>query len=159
MEITTYNNVINNLITIRIKNTIFGSFNHIACLISENNDFPLIIGLNSDKSQFSNKTIKTHAEIDAIKKIRYYKRCNIIKNNKMDLIVLRVNKFGKLCLSAPCYHCTCFLNSKKTKKIIKINKIYFSNENETITSFKFQDWVNFQNNNKHISNCWKNRIN
>jgi hypothetical protein len=155
METTNYTDVINNLITARIRNSILNSFNHIACFISKNNTYHEIIGFNSDKSQFGNSFIKTHAEIDAVQKIRYYMKCKIIKRNKMDLIVLRLNKYGKLCQSAPCYHCTCFLNSKKTKQLVKINKIYYSNQNETITAINFNDWVKYQNCNKHVSKCWK----
>jgi hypothetical protein len=104
---------------------------------------------------FGNNIIKTHAEMDAIQKIKYYFKCKIIKNNRMDLIILRVNKYGQLCNSAPCYHCTRFLETTKTKKLITINRIYYSKNNGKIYNIKFNDWVLLQNSNKHISKCWK----
>jgi hypothetical protein len=154
-----YEDIIKGMIDTRIKSSIYDSFNHIAVFISKNSTFtPIImkmVGFNSNKKQFGNSFINTHAEIDAMNKIKYYIKCKIIKKTNMDLIVLRINKSGKLCQSAPCYHCTCFLSSKHIKKLIKINKIYYSNQNETITSIKFNDWVTAQECNKHISNCWK----
>jgi len=150
-----YKDIIDDLIKIRTGYTLADSFNHIACLVSKNNKYNKIIGLNSDKTLFGNKTIKTHAEMAVIKKIRYYFKCNIIKNNKMDLIILRVNKYGKLCNSAPCYHCTCFLETINNKQFIKINRIYYSTTCGNINYIKFNEWVSLQKSNKHISRCWK----
>jgi len=95
--------------------------------------------------------IKTHAEMDALNKIK--KRCNRNKTsklNKMNLIVIRTNKSGNLCNSAPCNHCTeCLINDKN----VKIDKLYYSNENGKIECVKFSEWIN--NGDKHISEGWK----
>jgi hypothetical protein len=152
-----YSDVITYLINKRMLYTP-DTFNHIACVIPINQYCHKTIGINSDKTQYGNTIIKTHAEMDAVLKMKYFVKNKIIKKNKMDLIVLRLNREGKLCLSAPCYHCTCFLDSKKTRKLIKINRIFYSNQYETITSIKFEDWVEWQKCNKHISRCWKNWI-
>ena len=72
------------------------------------------------------------------------------KLNKMNLIVIRTNKSGNLCNSAPCNHCTeCLINDKN----IKIDKLYYSNENGRIECVKFNEWIN--NGDKHISEGWK----
>ena len=108
------------------------------------------MGENSDKPLYSNEQIKTHAEMDVLNKTLELLRCKKIKKNKMDLIVLRINKKGLLCDSAPCYHCTreLFINN-----FIKIDKLYYSKSDETIHCIKFTDWVN--SGNSHISKGWR----
>ena len=97
----------------------------------------VVIGENSERSLYGNHMIKTHAEVDALHKIESMVRCKKIKKQKMNLIVLRINKSGKLCESAPCYHCTNFL--QKTQ-YININKLYYSRSDGTITCIKFSDF-------------------
>ena len=97
-----------------------------------------------------NNKIKIHAEIDALNKIKKLYNKKKIKTNKMNLIVIRTNKSGNLCSSAPCYHCTqCLLNDKD----IKIDKIYYSTADGSIECIKFNDWLT--NGEKHISQGWK----
>ena len=109
-----------------------------------------VIGENSDKSLYSNSKIKTHAEMDALNKIKNLLRCKKIKKNKMDLIVLRINKSGQLCESAPCFHCTKELSSNN---IVQIDKLYFSRSDGTITCIKFSEWI--KNGTSHVSKGWK----
>lgn len=109
-----------------------------------------IIGENSNKPLYSNSKIQTHAEMDALNKVKYLLKCKKIKKTKMNLIVLRVNKSGGLCESAPCYHCTRELFKNK---YIKIDKLYYSNSNGNITCIKFNKWVN--NGTEHISKGWR----
>jgi hypothetical protein len=68
----------------------------------------------------------------------------------MDLIVVRIKKNGKLAESAPCYHCTRQLSYNK---IIFIDNLYYSRDDETITCIKFKDWL--CQGTSHISRCWK----
>ena len=109
-----------------------------------------VIGENSDKPLYSNSKIKTHAEMDVLNKTKNLLRCKKIKKNKMDLIVLRINKSGKLCESAPCFHCTKELASND---FIQIDKLYFSRADQTITCIKFDEWVN--NGTSHVSKGWR----
>jgi len=109
-----------------------------------------VIGENSDKPLYSNSKIKTHAEMDALNKAKNLLRCKKIKKNKMDLIVLRINKSGQLCESAPCFHCTKELASNT---IVQIDKLYFSRANGTITCIKFNEWI--ENGTSHVSKGWK----
>lgn len=98
----------------------------------------IAIGQNSDRSPCSNSKIKTHAEIDALRKINNLIRNKKIKQrNKVDLLVLRVNKLGNLCQSAPCLHCS----KELTNSYITIDKLYFSTTEGTIKYMKFDDWI------------------
>ena len=110
----------------------------------------VVIGENSDKPLYSNSKIKTHAEMDVLNKTKELIRCKKIKKNKMNLIVLRINKSGRLCESAPCFHCTKELASNN---YVQIDKLYFSRSNETITCVKFDDWV--ESGTSHVSKGWK----
>ena len=110
----------------------------------------VITGENSTNPLYSNNKIKTHAEMDALNKTVNLLRCKKIKKNKMNLIVLRVNKLGKLCESAPCFHCTKELSENN---FIHIDKLYFSRSDETITCIKFDEWVN--NGTCHVSKGWR----
>jgi hypothetical protein len=112
----------------------------------------VVIGENSDKPLYSNTKINTHAEMDALNKIKdIFSRGKIKQNkNKMDLVVLRVNKLGQLCQSAPCHHC---MKELKKNNIIKISKLYFSKDDGTITCVKFDEW--FENGNAYVSKGWK----
>ena len=110
----------------------------------------VVIGENSERSLYGNSQIKTHAEMDAMKNLDNFIRCKKIKKEKMNLIVLRINKSGSLCESAPCYHCTQELAKNKN---ISIDKLYYSRPDGSITCIKFKEWVN--NGNFHASKGWK----
>ena len=87
--------------------------------------------------------------MDALRKLDLMIRNGKYKKTKVDLIVLRVNKSGNLCESAPCLHCTQELNQSD----IVINKLYFSRNDGTITCIKFSNWVNSEY--SHISKGWR----
>ena len=109
-----------------------------------------IIGENTDKPLYSNSKIKTHAEIDALNRAKNLLRCKKIKKNKMNLIVLRINKTGELCESAPCFHCTKELSENN---FVQIDKLYYSRAGGSITCVKFDEWVN--SGISHVSRGWK----
>lgn len=88
--------------------------------------------------------------MDALNKLKGLLKCHKIKKNKMNLVVLRVNKLGNLCESAPCFHCTKELANNTD---VQIDKLYFSRSNGTITCVKFNDWVN--SGTSHVSKGWK----
>lgn len=87
--------------------------------------------------------------MDALNKVKGLLKCQKIKKKKMNMIVLRINKNGELCESAPCFHCTQELYKNK---YVKINKLYYSRADTTITCIKFDDWVH--NGNPYISRGW-----
>jgi len=143
-------NLINYLIQKRINNiSRLSEANHLCHIATfvdkkrKNNH--LTIGINTNRKRFNNNKIAVHAEIDALQKLE---KTN--KKHKMDLIVLRVNKNGKLCESAPCRHCTIEL-SKNT--LVNINKLYFSRSDGSITCIKFSDWLKKEDH--HVSKGWK----
>lgn len=88
--------------------------------------------------------------MDALNKVKGLLKCHKIKKNKMNLVVIRVNKLGELCESAPCYHCT---KELATNNHVQIDKLYYSKSDGSIICVKFTDWVNFGT--SHISKGWK----
>jgi hypothetical protein len=110
----------------------------------------VVIGENSDKSFHSNSKIKTHAEMDVLNRAKSLLRCKKMKKNKMHLIVLRINKIGELCESAPCFHCTKELSKNS---FVQIDKLYFSRSGGSITCVKFDEWV--CSGTSHVSKGWK----
>jgi len=99
----------------------------------------------------SNKNIKMHAEMEGLNRVKKLLKTKKIKNNKMNLIVIRTNKTGNLCESAPCRHCTQRLFNDKD---IKIHKIFFSRKDGSITSMYFEDW--FNSDSCYTSSGWQN---
>ncbi len=150
--------LIDGLIKIRNNYKTNSSSNHIAALIPDKNYFlhnynslTVTKGINSDKTKYGNKNVKTHAEMDALKKTHnLIKRHKLKKGVKMSLIILRVNKNGKLCESAPCLHCTIQFSKLRN---ITIDKIYFSIDGEKIVCTKFTDWL--QNPSTHVTSGWR----
>lgn len=108
------------------------------------------IGENSERVRYGNKRLSTHAEMDALHKLDNLIRVRRCKKQKMDLVVIRVNRSGNLCESAPCYHCTKELSNST---VVTIKKIYFSRSDGTITCVKFLEWL--KNESFHISKGWK----
>jgi deoxycytidylate deaminase len=72
--------------------------------------------------------LSIHAEMDAMKKID--------KKKTHNLLVLRFSSNGKLCESKPCHHCI-----MKLKKL-KINKVYYSKEDENVVCEKIHEMNN-----------------
>ena len=89
----------------------------------------LAIGTNSN-TKFGFMP-STHAEIDAISKIKNKKN----KPKKLDLLVIRLTKTGLLAESRPCYHCLCFMERAN----INIKNIYYSTANGTIAKEKLHE--------------------
>ena len=147
------------LITRRLVGTIVGPSCHIASFVPNLNREnkgqnwalgKMAIGENTERICFGNEHMTTHAEMDALKKLNNLFRVQKCKKQQMDLIVIRVNKSGNLCESAPCFHCT---KELEKKKIVSINNLYFSRSDGSITCVKFSEWVN--NKNLHVSKGWR----
>jgi hypothetical protein len=147
------------LIARRVRNGNIGLYCHIASFIPDlgiENKFTnwafgkMAIGENSDRNRFGNTHLSTHAEMDALKRLDNLIRVKKCKKQKMDLIVIRVNKSGNLCESAPCFHCTKELSKSS---VVSIKRLYFSRSDGSITCIKFTDWL--ENKDYHISKGWK----
>lgn len=150
---------INMLINRRIRFCDLGPSCHIAAFVPDlgiENKFSnwafgkFAIGENSERFRFGNNRLSTHAEMDALKKLDNLIRVRKCKKQQMDLVVIRINKSGNLCESAPCYHCT---RELQNSKVVTINKLYFSRWDGTITCIKFSEWM--KNENFHVSKGWK----
>jgi hypothetical protein len=116
----------------------------------------MAIGENSERERFGNQKLNTHAEMDALQKLSNLIRIKRCKKQKMDLIVIRINKSGNLCESAPCFHCTKEMIESIESDVVSINKLYFSRYDGSITCVKFSEWI--KNPEFHITKGWK-RIN
>ena len=150
---------INMLVNRRIRVCENGPSCHIAAFVKDlgmENKFTgwafgkLAIGENSERMRFGDDRLSTHAEMDALKKLDGLIRVQKCKKQKMDLVVIRVNKSGNLCESAPCYHCT---KELEQTKVVSINKLYFSRSDGTITCVKFSKWL--KNEHFHVSKGWR----
>jgi hypothetical protein len=105
-----------------------------------------------------NKTSSIHAEVNAIMtyfgKSFYYDKINKRvfysdkKNNKLNLVVIRINKNGDLCNARPCYNCLNIM------KLIGIKKIYYSISNDEIICENIKDMISIQCSSivRHIDN-------
>lgn len=148
------------LINKRINFCRLGSSSHIAAFIPVSSNFGTffcqtsntnaILGENSDKPLYSGSKIKTHAEMDALNKVKGLLRCKKVKKNRMNLIVLRINKIGDLCESAPCFHCT---KELEENEFVQVDKLYYSRCDGSITCVKFDKWAS--SGNSHVSKGWK----
>jgi len=109
-----------------------------------------IIGENSFRCVNGSNKVTIHAEMDALNKLKIMIRLKKIKKAKMDLIVIRINKNGNLCESAPCFHCT---QQLLNNDLVIIDKLYYSTIYGNIICIKFDDWVKYGKH--HISKGWK----
>jgi len=97
----------------------------------------IIIGENTERKAYCWIPIGTHAEIDALTKMRYeFKRKKRFET--LNMIVLRFSRYGTLGYARPCYHC---LKQLQQAKFLNIKKIYYSEATGNITSEKFIDML------------------
>ncbi len=89
------------------------------------------MGENKQTSQWSFFFMSTHAEIDALNKLKSKKNINL--KNRFDLMVIRISKTGILGESRPCFHCLQTLE----KSGVKIHNVYYSTEKGKIVREKF----------------------
>lgn len=108
-------------------------------------NFPSIIfnggyGINSDRELWKGCCYGQHAEMNILNNIRKMKRSivksTIMKRQKINIIVLRVNGKGQLSNSRPCFKCLEYMSRLRG---ITIKNIYYSDSNDTITIAKFKD--------------------
>lgn len=112
------------------------------------------VGNNSNRAPHFNKHKTTHAEIDALNKIKHLVKNNKLKNDNFNLIVIRVNSDLKLQQSAPCFHCTKEIQKFCKSNCINIHNLYYSNSQGEIDCVKFTNYLN--NYPKTISASHKN---
>lgn len=97
------------------------------------------MGINSIEPFFNMPS--THAEIDALNKIRKKRELP----NIVDIVVIRITKTGVLGQSRPCYHCIDALNRSR----LNIKDLYYSTNTGNIAYERFTKMR--LSNNTHIS--------
>ena len=107
----------------------------------------LALGENSVREAYTGCGYGRHAEMDAISKLppNYNRR----KRREIDLIVIRVDRFGCLKASKPCFMCVKHLNRLNIASGYRVGNVYYSTEDGNVTSCKFSDLLNDED--KHVS--------
>lgn len=91
----------------------------------------LTIGENQIVGRSAHFFMSTHAEIDALNKLKSKKF--VSTKNRFDLMVIRISKTGILGESRPCFHCLETLENSG----IKIHNVYYSTKNGTLAKERF----------------------
>lgn len=107
----------------------------------------LAFGENSVREAYAGCGYGLHAEMDAIRKLppNYNRR----KRREIDLVVIRVDRFGCMKASKPCFMCIRHMNRLNISSGYRIGNVYYSTENGDITSCKFSDLLESED--KHVS--------
>jgi cytidine deaminase len=96
---------------------------------------------------FNNK--KKHAEVSSLTNMNMLN----LENKSLTMIVLRINKSGKLCSSKPCDNCINFMNKMTKKFNFILNTIYYSTESGTLERSSLYELINDKN--KYVSTRFK----
>jgi cytidine deaminase len=94
----------------------------------------------------------THAEVDAINKLKPRTKTNNIKS--VNIYIIKTSKTGKLGNSKPCFNCMLNMVELPPKKGYKIEWVYFSTKNGTIDKYKLSQL--FEMGNYHVSSFYRN---
>lgn len=113
--------------------------------------YVITYGMNSYKNQEKDgKTI--HAECDAIRKLPSRKNKSI---KRINMLVIRTSKTGKLSMSKPCYNCIIKMMNDAPKKGYKIEWIYYTNDEGIVIKEKL---VNLSQGDFHFSSYYKFKL-
>lgn len=86
------------------------------------------VGFNKYNTDYYNKRDSIHAEVDAVKKLKYSDN-----TKKVDILVFRTNNKGNGCFMAkPCDNCMNCLYQNCFKKNYKIHRVYYTNNDGNI---------------------------
>jgi cytidine deaminase len=129
-------------------NNIYGNFHHAAYIFEQKGNSINILSKGINYFGFNKST---HAECDAIIKLKPRRNKNL---KKINILVIRTSKSGKLGSSQPCYHCAKQMNDIGNLGY-KINNIYYSNNDESMTKIKFNKFI--QSDEFHISGFYKKK--
>jgi cytidine deaminase len=128
----------------------YGNFHHAAFIFEQKGRSINILSKGVNYIIGNQKSI--HAENDAIFRLKPRKNK---KMKKINLIVIRTSKIGKLGSSQPCYHCVQNMIMDLPLLGYKLNNIYYSNNDESITCVKFNKFI--QKNQFHISGFYRKK--
>ena len=128
-----------------------GKSYHIACIFSHNssNTYILSYGMNE---YFCNRNCGSlHAESSVLNKLKPLKKKSRNKKHvkKIDLLVIKTTKTGKLGMSKPCINCIIHMLDLPKKKGYNIKNVLFSTHDGNIISTTLKDLV--IDDNHHVS--------
>ena len=131
---------------------------HACCVIDEKNySFKNKLSFGTNEGKYKSKTI--HAETNAFDKLKknYEKKAKYIS-----VVVIKVNYIHnketfRLANSKPCSYCIEKMDEIAHKKNYRINNIYYSNSDGTITKEKFNHLKHSEN--KHIASFFLRQMN
>jgi len=103
---------------------------HLSSNVKEKNGILNSISVGYNNTRCYHIHCTTHAEMDAINKLKPRDKNN--KLCKVDIMVIRVNNSGDLCSSQPCNKCIHYMKTIAKYKGYKIKNIYYSTSNRTI---------------------------
>jgi hypothetical protein len=110
------------------------------------------MGENSASYAYCWIPISTHAEIDALKKVRaLYSRDRRVL--KLNLLVVRLTHTGHLGCAKPCYHC---MKQLCEAKFVNIKNIYYSTADGEIACHKFSEFA--ETGDHYISSGYRHRM-
>ena len=124
-------------------------FNHCACIFIFKNKTIRILCTGHNINYIDNTTL--HAEEAAFKKLL---NCTEAKQIKINVAVIKITRDGQYRNSKPCVHCLQSMYITSQKKGYKLNKIYYTSDDNTISSNTYLNLLD--NNNFHISSYYKN---
>lgn len=117
------------------------------------NRHKIIVGENSPQYAYSWIPISTHAEIDALQKVKSEFLRGKRRALRLDLMVVRLSKTGILNNAEPCHHC---LKQLQQASYVNIKNVYYSTSPNTIVCKKFEDMVNSPT--RFISSGYRHRM-
>lgn len=109
--------------------------------------------MSSSRKAYCYIPISTHAEVDALRKLKYYcKRYSANKRLHFDLLVIRVTKTGKLSMARPCYHC---IQQLMQASFVNIQQVYYTDTDGVLQREKFADMLHSKK--TYVSSGYRHR--
>jgi len=112
------------------------------------------LGENSTREPRNGCCYTSHAEMEAVNKLPPIRLRG--KKKKIILIVIRINRFGNLMNSTPCFKCIQYLERLNKSSGYKIDKIYYSNAEGKVEIHKLSELINSEE--KHISYAFRQKL-
>lgn len=126
---------------------------HAAAIFSRNNSALLAYGENTYYvGDVSNKWT-VHAESSAIDRLPTQPRRKRLVS--VDMLVIRTSRTGCLGQSRPCVHCIITMCRTLPLRGYKLDRIYYSDENQKIQMIKLHDLVHDEH--QHVTMFYKTR--
>jgi len=113
------------------------------------------MGENSTREARNGCCYSMHAEMEAISRLPPLPLK--AKKKRIILIVIRINRYGDLLNSTPCFKCIKHLTRLNKSSGYKIDKIYYSNKDGKIVIAKLSELIESEN--KHVTYAFRQKKN